>query len=67
MKQRQITLAKILTYSGTLPLIASVLSIYFPLAGFDSALIATSYAAIIISFLCGADEDVGIIRKTDKA
>jgi len=53
MKQRQITLAKILTYSGTLPLIASVLSIYFPLAGFDSALIATSYAAIIISFLCG--------------
>lgn len=53
MKQSQITLAKILTYSGTLPLIASALSIYFPVAGFDAVLIATTYVAIIISFLCG--------------
>ena len=53
MKQNQIKLAKILTYSGTLPLIASVVTHYFPLTGWDSTLIAGTYAAIIISFLCG--------------
>ena len=53
MKQNSVTLAKILTYSGTLPLIASVVLIFFPVTGFDAALIATSYSAIIISFLCG--------------
>ena len=46
-------LANILTYSGTLPLIASAICIYFPLNGFDVALIARTYSAIIISFLCG--------------
>jgi hypothetical protein len=45
-------LANILTYSGTLPLIASAICIYFPVNGFDSSLIARTYAAIIISFLC---------------
>jgi hypothetical protein len=53
MKQRQITLAKILTYSGTLPLAASAIGFYFAVNGFDSTLIARTYAAIIISFLCG--------------
>ena len=53
MNHRQIKLAEILTYSGTLPLVASVLSIRFPIAGIDSASIATTYSAIIISFLCG--------------
>jgi hypothetical protein len=53
MKKNQITLAKILTYSGTLPIIASAVAYYFPVAGWDSTLIARTYAAIIISFLCG--------------
>jgi hypothetical protein len=53
MKQDKITLAKVLTYSGTLPLIASAICVYFPLDGVDSALIARTYSAIIISFLGG--------------
>ena len=53
MKQDKIALAKILTYSGTLPLIASAVCIYFSVNGFDTALIARTYSAIIISFLCG--------------
>ena len=50
---RNQSLAKILTYSGTLPLVASVVAIYFHIAGHDSTLIARTYSAIIISFLCG--------------
>lgn len=53
MKQSQITLAKILTFSGTLPLIASAITRYLPVAVWDSALIAKTYSAVIISFLCG--------------
>jgi hypothetical protein len=53
MKQSQIKLAKNLTYSGTLPLIASAVANYFPATGWDSTFIARTYAAIIISFLCG--------------
>jgi hypothetical protein len=53
MKQSQITLANVLTYSGTLPLIASAVCICFPINGVDSSLIARTYGAIIISFLCG--------------
>ena len=46
-------LVNILTYSGTLPLIASVVTHYFPATGWDSTFIAITYAAIILSFLCG--------------
>lgn len=53
MKQRQITLAKILTYNGTLPIIASVCIHYFSLAGLESNLITKTYSAIIIGFICG--------------
>jgi hypothetical protein len=53
MKQSNAKLAKALTYSGTLPLVASAICSYFPVQGFDSALIARTYSAIIISFLCG--------------
>mgnify|MGYP002780923919 CR=1 FL=1 len=53
MKPRQIALAKILTYSGTLPLIASVLLTQFPFSGADARGIAMAYGAVIISFLCG--------------
>ncbi len=53
MKPRAITLAKILTYSGTLPLIGCVVLMYAPVVGVDGALIARTYSAIIISFLCG--------------
>lgn len=53
MKQQQINLAKILTYSGTLPLIASVFMVLFPFNESNPGIIAQSYSAIIISFLCG--------------
>jgi hypothetical protein len=57
MKQLDINIAKTLTYSGTLPLIGSVILLYFPtllpLAELDGAFIASTYSAIIISFLCG--------------
>ncbi len=53
MKKDHIMLARILTYAGTLPLIACTISVYFPETSIDSILIATTYSAIIISFLCG--------------
>lgn len=53
MKQDHIKLAKILTYSGTLPLIVSVLLTQFPLSVIDARGIASAYSVIIISFLCG--------------
>jgi len=57
MKQLDIKIAKALTYSGTLPLIGSVILLYFPtllpMAGLDGAFIASTYSAVIISFLCG--------------
>ena len=53
MNKSNIRLAKILAYCGTLPLVASVLLIYAPVAGIDGSIIAITYAAIIISFLCG--------------
>jgi hypothetical protein len=61
MKQLDITVANTLTYSGTLPLIGSVILLYFPMmiapalpmAGLDGAVIASTYSAVIISFLCG--------------
>lgn len=61
MKQRDIIVANTLTYSGTLPLIGSLVLLHFPMmvptalpmAGLDAALIASAYSAVIISFLCG--------------
>lgn len=57
MKQRDIIVANTLTYSGTLPLIGSAVLLQFPtllpMAGLDAALIASTYSAVIISFLCG--------------
>lgn len=57
MKQRDIIVANTLTYSGTLPLIGSVVLLQFPtllpMTGLDAALIASTYGAVIISFLCG--------------
>ena len=53
MKENHIKLTKILTYSGTLPLIGSLLLTQFPLSVVDTKLVASTYSAIIISFLCG--------------
>ncbi|MDO9520309.1 MAG: DUF3429 domain-containing protein [Pseudohongiella sp.] len=57
MKKFDITVANILTYCGTLPLIGSVIILFFPMAvpmaGLDGAFIASTYSAVIISFLCG--------------
>jgi hypothetical protein len=61
MKQLDINIANTLTYSGTLPLIGSVILLYFPMmiapalpmAGLDGAVISSTYSAVIISFLCG--------------
>lgn len=46
-------LTKILTYSGTLPLMASVVLAQLSNSGITASLIATTYSAVIISFLSG--------------
>jgi len=53
MKNGNIKLAKILTYSGTLPLVACALSMFFYPALFDASFFAVCYGAVIISFLSG--------------
>jgi len=53
MKQRATVCAKILTYGGTIPLIACGVFIAVPLSGIDSTLLAKTYSAVIISFLSG--------------
>ncbi len=53
MKKSDINLARILTYSGTLPLVACVVMIFAPIAGVDGNLVAKTYGAIILSFICG--------------
>ncbi|MBA4275003.1 MAG: DUF3429 domain-containing protein [Alphaproteobacteria bacterium] len=53
MTQHTITYARILTYSGTLPLIASVMLLLLPVTGLDGGYIAVTYSAIILSFLSG--------------
>ncbi len=53
MKQADVKLAKWLTYAGTLPVLASVLLVYIPIADINGNQIAKTYSAIIIAFLCG--------------
>lgn len=53
MQPADITRATLLTYSGTVPLVACVIARLLPVAGVDSAAISTTYGAIILSFLCG--------------
>lgn len=61
MKPLDINIANTLTYSGTLPLIGAAVLLHLPrivpaalpMAGLDAALIASTYSAVIISFLCG--------------
>jgi hypothetical protein len=53
MKSSDIKLATVLTYAGTLPLIACLVSYLWPITGIDRMLVAHAYGAVIISFLCG--------------
>jgi len=53
MKNSDQILAGTLTYSGTLPLAACVVLMFAPIAGMDGNAMARTYAAIILSFLCG--------------
>jgi predicted lysophospholipase L1 biosynthesis ABC-type transport system permease subunit len=53
MQPTDITRATFLTYCGTLPLIACVITLLAPVTGVNSAAISTTYGAIILSFLCG--------------
>lgn len=61
MKQLDIPVANLLAYSGTLPLVGSVILLYLPMmipatlpvVGLDSALVASTLSAVIVSFLCG--------------
>ena len=67
MAQRQITLATMLTYSGTLPLVLAVILHHTPSLGLDLALLARTYAAIILSFLCGIHWAVYLFFATSRA
>ena len=54
MKTKQKILATTLTYAGTLPLLVAALGVSLSLmTPFNVALIATTYSAIIITFLAG--------------
>lgn len=56
MNNKNILLAKILTYSGIIPLIASIILFFTPiplLREINPVLFALTYSAVIISFLCG--------------
>lgn len=53
MKNSDRNLASILTYSGTLPLVACVVLIFAPIASVDVSFVTRAYAAVILSFLCG--------------
>jgi len=53
MNDQPNTLAKTLTYSGTLPLIGSVLLNQIDISGIDAKYFGSTYAAIIVSFICG--------------
>ncbi|MCE2991699.1 MAG: DUF3429 domain-containing protein [Candidatus Jidaibacter sp.] len=53
MKEYDINLAKLLTYSGTLPFIGCALVTALQLNAIDAAFVAHAYSVVIISFLCG--------------
>ncbi|MEO6173238.1 MAG: DUF3429 domain-containing protein, partial [Arenimonas sp.] len=53
MKNNDRALARMLTYMGTLPLVGCVALIFAPITGLDSPVVASAYAAVIVSFLCG--------------
>jgi len=53
MTQTAVTRTKILTLSGALPFLGSLVLVVFPVAPFDAAYIASTYAALIIAFLGG--------------
>jgi hypothetical protein len=53
MKPPTHALAIILTYSGTLPLIACAVLSFLPQPEIDVMMFARTYSAIIVSFLCG--------------
>lgn len=54
MKANDILIAKILTYSGTIPFfICITLLFYVPIKNIDSIYLALTYGTTIISFLCG--------------
>jgi len=53
MNNKNQLLAKILTYSGTLPFIGCVIVMLMHFSYVDAGFIARAYGAVIISFLCG--------------
>lgn len=53
MNPRNIILARLLTYSGTLPLIGCAIAMLIPIGAIDTGFLARTYSAVIISFLCG--------------
>lgn len=53
MSPRNIALAQILTYSGTLPLIIAIILAYLHIESFDVLFVVRCYVATIIAFICG--------------
>ena len=53
MKDHNIKLANLLTYSGTLPFIGCAIAMKLPSIITNVNFIASAYGAVIISFLCG--------------
>lgn len=53
MNKRNILVASMLTYSGILPFLFLGIAVAFHFDAFNSRLALFSYAAVIISFICG--------------
>lgn len=53
MKKNQIILAKLLTYSGTIPFIASLFLTSYSLHEMHTSVVVITYSAIISSYICG--------------
>ena len=56
-------LVKQLTYAGTLPLLMCTFTVLVPISGIDALRIALCYGAVIVSFLCGVQWAVFLLRE----
>jgi len=53
LSSRNAFIAQALTYGGVLPLVFAIMAQYLKLPGIDALTLSRSYAALIISFICG--------------
>ena len=65
MAPAAISRMKLLTMSGALPFYAAIFLTFFPMVPINAALIAVTYGALIIAFLCGTQWGFYVLRSSD--